>query len=128
MYTTMIPMSLWQAARLRLHLFFAANCAVGHKDKQAARVRLHLFCSQLCGWPQRKTGSKSEVRIQWSSIETMSFPCVPLMATSNLFLYLYLSSSTMTRVHMDSENFSSAMAYDRHQIQSKKTVRKVLGM
>jgi hypothetical protein len=34
----------------------------------------------------------------------------------------------MTRVLMDSENFSSAMAYDRHQIQSKKTVRKVLGM
>jgi len=32
----MIPMSLWQAARLRLHLFFAANCAVGRKDKQAA--------------------------------------------------------------------------------------------
>jgi len=48
MYTTMIPMSLWQAARLRLHLFFAANCAVGHKDKQAATTKASFVFAANC--------------------------------------------------------------------------------
>ncbi|KAG6741093.1 hypothetical protein POTOM_056577 [Populus tomentosa] len=56
MYATMIPMSLWQAARRRLHLFFAANFAVGHKDKQAARLGLHLFLQPPFNYDQSAYG------------------------------------------------------------------------